>query len=80
MNIQRMERVLQKRRQFEEDDVTVNRILENAGAINDYTQRVPHRIAKRLLLQDKFFSHGLMLQFSAKSVGCGVYEVRAEKV
>ena len=80
MNMQTMARRVRGWKQIDEDNDTVNRMLENAGAVKDFTQRVPQRIAKRLLLQDKFFSHGQMLQFSAKSVGCGVYEVKAEKV
>jgi hypothetical protein len=80
MNIQAMGRIIRKRQQAETDDATISRMLENAGARSaDFTERVPHRIAKRLLLQDKFFSHGQMLQYTAKSVGCGVYEVKAVK-
>lgn len=80
MNINSMMNIARKNRQYNADSETISRMLENAGARSaDFTERVPHRIAKRLLLQDKFFSHGQMLQYTAKSVGCGVYEVKAVK-
>jgi len=67
--------------QANEDNATVQRMLGNAGLRSkDFSERVPHRIAKKLLLQGKFFSNGSMLQYTAKSVGCGVYEVKAEEV
>ena len=66
-----------------EDDRLIDMLRDNAGAYYPdfkHMDRVPHRVAKRLLLLGKFFSHGRMLEYSAKSVGCGVCEVWAEVV
>jgi len=77
VNIETMARRVRGWKQIDDDNATIQRMIDNAGVISS-SQRVPHRIAKRLLLQDKFFSHGKFMQFTAKSVGCAIYEVKAE--
>lgn len=54
-------------------------MMERAGLRSaGYTERVSRKVAKELLLRGMFFSHGVALKYTAKHVGCGVYEVKTE--
>ena len=68
-------------RKAKEMDVLDNesdRIINCFGANPAYTTRVSSRLAKRLLLKDVCISNGRFFRVTAKSVGCGVYQVISE--
>lgn len=55
------------------------KIMENCGATKDYKLRVTTKLAKYLILNSPFFSNGKNMEITAKSLGCGVYEITAKE-
>jgi len=67
------------RRQREEFVATAHRIMENCGAVENYKTRVTTKLARHLILNSPFFSHGKHMEITARSLGCGVQEITAKE-
>lgn len=57
----------------------VYRIQAYLGSLEGATSRTDRKTAKAFLLADWFMANGTMWNPKSKHVGCGIYELSAEK-